>query len=343
MRRGLSLLFLLLLAAAGAGIYHFWPRLFPPPAPRFFQGYVDGDLLQVGPEIGGRIRLLAVREGDRVTLGQTLLELDDRVQQAEVELAAAQLEEARARLRLAEAQRRRPEEIRILEAAVEQARAALEVSRAEYERARRLYEQRVVPKARLDAARGALDRDRARYEEARRQLETARLPARAEEINAAWAAVRAAEARLRAARVNLQKTRVLAPAAGRVQEVYFYPGEIVGAGQAVLSLLPPGNLKVRFYVPEPLRARFQVGDSVRITCDSCPPDLFARITFISARAEYTPPVIFSPRERAKLVYRFEARPVRGAWRLAIGQPVDVWPAGKDAAANAAPPKAEARP
>ncbi len=325
MNRLLSAFAIVLLAAAGGALYHFWPMLFPPPQPRFFQGYVDGDLLQVGPEIGGRIVALAVREGDAVTLGQELIRLDDRMQRAEVEAAAAQLEEARARLRLAEAQRRRPEEIRILEAAVRQAEAALEVSRAEFVRVKRLYEQRVVPKARLDEAKGALDRDLARLEEARRQLETARLPARAEEINAAWAAVRAAEARLRAARITLHKTRVEAPASGTVQEVYFYPGEIVGPGQAVLSILPPGNLKIRFYVPEPLRARFRVGDKVRIGCDSCPADLEGRITFIAARAEYTPPVIFSPRERAKLVYRFEARPVQEPWSLAVGQPVDVWP------------------
>ena len=330
MKRLAITILLLAIVIGGGFVFLRWDRLFPAPAPRFFQGYVDADLIQVGPEIAGRLKQLDVDEGDRVRIGQLLFALDDAVLSAEVDLAAARLEEARARLRLAEAQRRRPEEIRVLEAAVDQARAALEVSRAEYERIKRLYEQKVVPRARLDAARGAWQRDKARYEEALRQLQTARLPARAEEISAAMAAVRAAEAQLRAARVRLQKSRVFSPVAGRVQEVYYRPGEIVAAGRPVLSVLPPRNLKIRFYVPERQRAAFAIGDHVSVRCDGCPRPVPARITYISDVAEYTPPVIFSPEERAKLVYRFEAKPLQGDHRLTVGQPVDVYPQEREA-------------
>ncbi len=325
MKRFVIVILLLVLVAVGGFVFLRWDRLFPAASARFFQGYVDADLIQVGPEIAGRLKQLDVDEGGTVRIGQPLFALDDAVLSAEVELAAARVEEARARLRLAEAQRRRPEEIRVLEAAVDQARAALEVSRAEYERIKRLYEQKVVPKARLDAARGAWQRDRARYQEALRQLQTARLPARAEEISAAMAAVRAAEAQLRAAKVRLQKSRVFSPVAGRVQEIYYRPGEIVAAGRPVLSILPPHNLKIRFYVPERQRAVFSIGDRISVRCDGCPSSIPARITFISDKAEYTPPVIFSPAERAKLVYRFEARPLASNHHLTVGQPVDVFP------------------
>ncbi len=322
-----SLVALLLFAAAAAvwGGQHFRK----PPGARegafVFQGYVDGDLLQVGPEESGRIVLLTKREGETARAGELLFRLDDSIQQAALELAAAKLEEARARLRLAQAQRRRPEALRILEAAVRQAQAALDVSEPEYERVKRLFRKKIVAKSRLDAARGAMERDRARLEEAKRQLETARLPARAEEIGAAMASVRAAEAQVREARVRVLRTRVEAPAAGRVQEIFFRPGEIVAAGRPVLALLPPGNLKIRFYVPEPLRAKFSQGDNVAVSCDSCPAGMKAEITYISGEAEYTPPVIFSPRERARLVYRMEARPLGAAAKLGIGQPVDVSP------------------
>ncbi len=321
--KALPVVTVLLIAAAGGAGYWYLDQRVPDAKPATYQGYVDGNLLQVGPEISGRIVLLSVDEGSMVRPGDMLIKLDDTMQQAQVELAAARLEEARARLRLAQAQRRRPEEIRILEAAVKQAEAALEVSKSEYERVKRLYEQRVVPKARLDVAKGALDRDKARLEEARRQLETARLPARAQEINAAWASVRAAEAQLREAKTQLLYTRVEAPAGGMVQEVYFRPGEIVRAGQPVLSILPPGYLKIRFYVPEPERPRFHQGDTVAVSCDGCPEGIRARITFISREVEYTPPVIFSPEERAKLVFRMEARPIGNRTELGLGQPVDV--------------------
>jgi len=320
-----------LAAAAGAGGYFYWHSQPHEPEAVVFQGYVDGDLLQAGPEVSGRIVLLAAHEGARVRAGELIIKLDSRLQEAGLELAAARLEEARARLRLTEAQRQRPEALRILEAAVAQVKAALSVSEAEYKRIKRLYEQHIVPKARLDAARGALDRDKARLEESNRQLETARLPARAEEIGAAMASVRAAEAQVREAKVRLMQTRVEAPASGMVQEVFFRPGEIVRAGQPVLSILPPGNLKIRFYVPEPERAKYSPGGDVAVACDSCPAGMKARITFVSKDAEYTPPVIFSPRERARLVYRLEAKPLGKALKLAIGQPVDVKPLKADGA------------
>ncbi len=326
MKRLLPVVVIVALAAAGAGIYRYWDKVVPPPAERFFQGYVDGDLIHVGPQLAGRLVQLDVREGDAVRIGQELFALDDSVLQADLELAAARLEQARASLRLAEAQRRRPEEIKALEAAVDEARAALAVSRAEYERMRRLFARKVVSRARLDAARGAWQRDKARFDQALRQLQSARLPARAEQINAAMAQVRAAQAQVRAARVRLLRAKVLSPVAGRVQEVHFRPGEIVAAGRPVVTVLPPAMLKIRFYVPERQRARHAIGDKVRIRCDGCGRDFFARISYISGQAEYTPPVIFSPRERARLVYRFEARPAGkdGMGRLAIGQPVDVF-------------------
>jgi HlyD family secretion protein len=99
----------------------------------------------------------------------------------------------------------------------------------------------------------------------------------------------------------------------------------VNAGQPVLALLPPANLRVRFYVPEPMLSTIMLGQTVSVTCDNCGADLRARITFISQEAEFTPPVIFSEQERAKLVFRVEARPLDPDLRLPIGLPVTVLP------------------
>jgi HlyD family secretion protein len=93
-----------------------------------------------------------------------------------------------------------------------------------------------------------------------------------------------------------------------------------------VSLLPPGNVKIRFYVPEGRLASLAVGQPVSLRCDSCPAGLRARISFIASAAEYTPPVIYSNSSRAKLVYRIEARPETTETRLHPGQPVDVTPA-----------------
>ena len=91
-----------------------------------------------------------------------------------------------------------------------------------------------------------------------------------------------------------------------------------------MSLLPPGNVKLRFYVPETVLGRVRAGQAVSFTCDSCGDAMNATISFISDRAEFTPPVLFSKENRAKLVFLVEARPApEVAARLNPGQPIDV--------------------
>ena len=138
-----------------------------------------------------------------------------------------------------------------------------------------------------------------------------------------------AEAALRQAKANLDwyQTRVdrrrgISPSDGTVQQIYFRPGETAPPGRPVLSLLPPGNLKIRFFAPETRLASIRYGDSVQVSCDACAKDIGAKITFIASSAEYTPPVIYSREERAKLVYLIEARPTEPE-KLRVGQPVTV--------------------
>jgi HlyD family secretion protein len=135
-------------------------------------------------------------------------------------------------------------------------------------------------------------------------------------------AMREAEARLHSAQTRLARRRVISPAAGMVHQIYYRPGEIAPAGRPVLALLPPANIKVRFFVPEATLPTIAIGDTIRVRCDGCAPDLTARISFIAQAAEFTPPVIYSLEERAKLVFLVEARPERPD-KLRVGQPVDV--------------------
>jgi HlyD family secretion protein len=97
----------------------------------------------------------------------------------------------------------------------------------------------------------------------------------------------------------------------------------------VVSLLPPGNIKVRFFVPEAVLPRIALGEAVAIRCDGCAGDVPARISFISRSSEFTPPVIYSQEERSKLVFLVEARTERPD-TLRVGQPVSVALARQDA-------------
>lgn len=138
----------------------------------------------------------------------------------------------------------------------------------------------------------------------------------------ARAALREAEARVNSAQTRLARRRVPSPAAGFIHQVYYRPGEMVPAGRPVVALLPPGNVKVRFFVPEALLPKIATGESVTVRCDGCPDNMTARIDFIARTAEFTPPVIYSLEERSKLVFLVEARPTRPDL-VRVGQPVTV--------------------
>jgi HlyD family secretion protein len=131
-----------------------------------------------------------------------------------------------------------------------------------------------------------------------------------------------AQANLAWSQTRLGRRRAHAPAGGSIEEVYFRPGETAPVGRPVIALLPPSNLKVRFYAPETEVAAVSIGQSVTVTCDACPSGLTGKVTFIARSTEYTPPVIYSMEERAKLVFLIEARP-DDPEKFRVGQPVSV--------------------
>jgi HlyD family secretion protein len=142
-------------------------------------------------------------------------------------------------------------------------------------------------------------------------------------LDSAVSALRVAEARVITSQTRLTRRSAFAPVSGSIQQIYFREGEMVPGQRPVLSIMPPGNIKVRFFVGEPDLPKFALGDDVRVTCDNCAADLTAKIYFIATQAEYTPPVIYSLEERNKLVFLIQARPNKPD-SLRVGQPVSVF-------------------
>ena len=285
------------------------------------QGWVEGDFVFVGPDEAGRVETLAVREGDQVAAGAPLFAVDADLQQADVHTASAQVAEARARLARLESAQQRKEEVAVLQAQERRAESAVGLSTAELDRQQTLAAKGIAAQAQLDTARANSSRDKAALEEVRRQITVAQMSSREEDIAAARQSLAAALARQTASQTKLARRKLTSPVAGAVQQVYYRPGELVPAGRPVLSILPPGNIKLRFFVAEAMLPKIALGDGVEVSCDGCT-QITARVSFIARSAEYTPPVIYSLEERNKLVFMVEARPEKPDG-LRVGQPVQV--------------------
>jgi HlyD family secretion protein len=289
-------------------------------------GYVEGDYVHVAAPIGGALTTLAVRRGQNVAAGALLFALDSTSETAAREEAAARAISARAQADNA-GKGRRAEEIAVTESQLAQARAQAALAASEFARVQQLVAQGFLSPSRLDDARAAALQSEARVAELSAALRVARLPARSDERAAAGALSDAARSVLAQTEWRERQKQQHAPLSARVADTYFEAGEWVGAGQPVVALLAPGAVRARFFVPEAELGALALGQAVELRCDGCATPVAARIDFIASRAEYTPPVIYSNAQRARLVFMVEARPEtkEGAARLKPGQPLDVRP------------------
>jgi HlyD family secretion protein len=293
------------------------------PAPVGWQGYLEGEFIYVAAPLAGRLEFLAVAKGARVTAGSQLFTLERDSELATQRQTADQV--AAAQARLADLKKgSRPSELAALEARLAQARSSAELSRLDLARQETLFQTKVVATADLDRARLTHERNTRTLDELTAQLATAGLGARIDAIAAATADAGAASAAKERADWSVAQKNQSAPRAALVYDTLYREGEFVAAGAPVVSLLPPEHLKVRFYVPEAEFAALKAGDPVRIALTSRPP-LDARVSYLSPKPEYTPPVLYNRENRAKLVFLVEAvfTDSAAARDLHPGQPVDV--------------------
>ncbi len=266
---------------------------------------------------------LSVQRGDRVNQGDPLYTLEQENERSAQAEALERLNRAQAELENLK-KGKRESELKAIEAQLAQAQANLKLSEAQLRRHERLFRTNFISKDQLDEARFHFERDQARIKELSAQLTTAHLAARPDEIQAAQAEVETARASLGQAEWRLAQKSVKAPLAGLVTDTLYVQGEWVSGGAPVIEILPPQNIKVRFFVPEDLLGGLRVDQPVLVRCDGCKGSIQARISYISPEAEYTPPVIYSRESRTKLVFLVEARPaLEEAMLLHPGQPVEV--------------------
>ena len=289
-----------------------------------YQGYAEAEFTYISSPLGGRLMDLSVQRGRQVQAGDLLFALESVPEATARQEATDRLNQAKAKLANME-KGLRPSEIKGIEARLAQAKSAQDLSRLEFKRHEKLYKDTAISRSTMDKVSAQYQSDQDRVAELTAQLETARLGARSDEILAAREEVAALAARLTLTVWNLEQKTQAAPHAGLVFDTFYTQGELVPPGRPVVSLLVPGNLKVRFFVPEPEFSGWKSGQKVALSCDGCPEEMTAEITYISPRVEFTPPVIYSQETRSKLVYMLEARPDTGKRTADLhpGQPMEV--------------------
>jgi HlyD family secretion protein len=296
-------------------------------APHYL-GYVEGESTLVAPPIAGRLVARPVERGGRVKRGDRLYVIDTTQAEAEVARATATLAEFQARHdNLLTG--KRSEEQDVIRAQRRELEAGLTLAEQELKRQTDLTAKNYSSRQSYDQAVEKVAELRARAAALAARERVGDLAARESEIAAAAALIEQNQAMLARARNRLADLMPLAPEDALVENTFFNVGEWVPAATPVVSLLPASRVKLRFFVPEEDVSKARMGRQVSFTCDGCPADLKANIIYVSPRAEFTPPVIYSQSARTKLIFMIEARPeaVPAQVALAPGLPVSVAPFG----------------
>jgi HlyD family secretion protein len=288
-----------------------------------YQGYVEGEFVYVASPVAGRLDRLAVMRGETVNAGAPLFALEAVNEAAAQRQAQQQVIAAQAQRKDMETGRRLPEldviRAQLAQATADQRKNALQRTRDEAQ-----LSIGGISQAQLDQTLDTAISGAARVHELFSQLAVAKLPERREQLRAQTAQVAAAGAALDQANWRLEQKTVAAIRNGLVIDTLYRVGEWVPSGSLVIQMLPPSNVKVRFFVPETVLGSLALGQRLSVRCDGCKTDIAATLTYISAQAEYTPPVIYSNESRSKLVFMVEAQPsLDGARLLHPGQPVEV--------------------
>lgn len=292
------------------------------PSPDTLHGYVEGEFVYISAQLPGAVTL-QVDKGVSVKQGEPLFSMESVTEQSARDEAQRRLAQAQALLQDLR-KGARPTELAALQAKLQEAKAARTFAESEFARVERLFNSGTVSAQDFERAKAARDQQQQLVTRLEAELQSAGLGGRSDQLAAAAANVKALEAVVKRTQWDLSRKSLRAPVGALVFDTLYRSGEFVPSGRPVVALLPPANIKVRVFIPETLLASIHVNDPVAVTVDGRKEVVNGRVSYISPRAEYTPPVIYSKESRDKLVFMVEATfAPEIAARLHPGQPVDL--------------------
>ncbi|WP_156103107.1 HlyD family efflux transporter periplasmic adaptor subunit [Erwinia sp. 9145] len=293
------------------------------PESQYLSGYSHADFIYLSHAASEKVEALLVSKGERVEKGQPLVKMEGYTSQNALRIAEKNYQAEKALLTNLESGER-PDELSIIYAQLERARSAARLAKNHLERYQKLYATKVISAAELENAQEDLTQKKSHVDELSRQLKVKQLPSRQSQIDNQSARVESARLQWDKAVWDSEQSMIVAPVGARVHDIIYRQGERAAAGQPVISLLPPENIKIRIYIPEKRLATVQVGMKVRIWLDGREEPVSGHINYINPQAEYSPPVIYSTHRREKLIFMAEAVPDKAqAQYINIGQPARV--------------------
>jgi len=307
----------------------------PPENEVRASGHVEATDVRLAPEIGGRIVLLAVKEGDRVEAGTVVLKLDNRDYELAVQRARADHSQAEAQLRLLQAGSRR-EDISQAQAQAQATRDELGAARAELagaeadlQRFDALLQANAGSRKQRDDAATSRDVARERVQATQNRLRAAeetvaglKSGARPQEIEAARARVAAAAVQVAVSQEAVDDTSLVSPIAGVVTEKLVEAGEVIAPRAPVVVITDLANVWADVFVPEPTVPRIKLGQQATVFTDAGGSGLTGTVSYISPKAEFTPRNVQTTEERSKLVYRIRVSVDNKDGILKSGMPVE---------------------
>lgn len=286
-------------------------------------GTLEWDRIELTADAAEPVVAIAVHEGELVTAGQLVVNLDARRVQAQLDQARAQLDQQDARL--AELQRGpRIEQIARARAQLAGATSSLSSARNELDRVRALVRQKLLSSQELDQAQAGYDTALAARDEARAALTELETGSTREELDQAQAGRAAAAAAVRALEVSLERLAVRAPVAGVIDDLPLEPGERPLAGAVVAVLLSGAAPHARIYLPEPLRVHVRTGTRASVYVDGIAQPFSAHVRRISSDPAFTPYYSLTEHDRSRLSYLTEIElEDTAAQKLPAGIPLQV--------------------
>ncbi len=288
-----------------------------------YQGYAEGEYVNISSTQSGKLDKLFVKRGDTVSKDSALYALESDSEVIALNQASSALAVAQSTLNDYN-KGSRPQELDVIQAQLSQALANAKNAQEQLSRNTILYQSNAVSKEQLENSTTLAKSTEAKVKELTNSLTVAKLAKRSDQIHAQEAHIKEIKESLNQAQWKLNEKALKSRGNALVFDTLYREGEWVPSGGIVVRLLPPKNIKIRFFVPQAIAEKLTINHMATILSRADGKKISAHITYISTEAEYTPPVIYSNQTKDKLTYMIEAYPnTADAPLLHPGQPVEV--------------------